>query len=869
MASGQSGRGELRVMEYLVILNFGSGTCQAGFPDVTAQIFRGDTQIAREAGSLPGIESLVQQYQLWQKLYRLLYGHPPDWRGLETLPDFEVELDDITNVSSAEFRELSGELEQQFNRWFDADGFRQIDRCMRMQLFQEAQLRVMIAAQDSQLLHLPWCRWSLLEDYSQAEIALSPSNYAQSAKLTLPKEPGVNILGVFGDADGLNLSRDRELLEALPDVKLEFLEQPRWADLSEALWSKRWDVLFFAGHSSSQEQGYIQLNEDERIGVGELKFALRKASEAGLQLAILNSCDGLGLAWELAELKIPQVIAMREPVADKVAQEFLKYFLRAFSGDQTLYLSVREAREKLLPMEAHYGCASWLPVIVQNPVEQPPTWRSLTQGDDATQVPLAESVDAEAVVASPMAATAVPTEPALAARMADGSTSVVSADAGLSEMLQEPLRANAAVTVDQSQPPTQGLPGDNRPGKQPSQRRNWGSSVLAALAITAAVFGLRWFGGLMPLELWALDQLMRSRPSEGPDPRLLLVTIDREDIEFQPSRDRGISLTDDSLEQLLEILSEAPVIGLDMYRDFSVKDPTSSLVQRLEATNLIGVCKVLDRTVNSSGVKPPPEIPTSNLGFSDFLPDGDGVLRRQIVSMDLVPGAACRTPYAFATQVVLNYFAQQNTDISFTSEGNLVLGDQTFPKLGSRMGGYQGIDAKGTQILLNYRALKGEETISQEISLRQVLEGNLDSELLRDRIVLIGGIDTINKDFWETPYGSSTFQQMSGVEVHAHVVSMMLSTVLDGRPLLWALSPGVEGLWILAWASLGGLAVVVCRGDLKSVIVFSGGCLTVLTAVSFAFLLRGGWVPLIPAAIALPLTATTALAFRQSLGSDP
>ncbi|NJL10173.1 MAG: hypothetical protein HC908_08410 [Calothrix sp. SM1_7_51] len=57
---------------------------------------------------------------------------------------------------------------------------------------------------------------------------------------------------------------------------------------------------------------------------------MTKAIQKGLKLAIFNSCEGLGLARQLASLHIPQVIVMREPVPDKVAQEFLKYFLQFF-----------------------------------------------------------------------------------------------------------------------------------------------------------------------------------------------------------------------------------------------------------------------------------------------------------------------------------------------------------------------------------------------------------------------------------------------------------------------------------------------------------------------------------------------------------
>ncbi len=104
-------------------------------------------------------------------------------------------------------------------------------------------------------------------------------------------------------------------------------------------------------------------------------LTLKKAIQQGLTLAIFNSCDGLGLATNLADLQIPQIIVMREPVPDRVAAEFLKNFLTAFSGGQPLYQSVREAREKLQGLEDQFPCATWLPVICQNPALLPLSWK--------------------------------------------------------------------------------------------------------------------------------------------------------------------------------------------------------------------------------------------------------------------------------------------------------------------------------------------------------------------------------------------------------------------------------------------------------------------------------------------------------------
>ncbi|NEP53729.1 MAG: hypothetical protein F6K63_11220 [Moorea sp. SIO1G6] len=48
---------------------------------------------------------------------------------------------------------------------------------------------------------------------------------------------------------------------------------------------------------------------------------------------IFNSCDGLGLAYQLAaqqDLYLPQVIVMAEKVPDPVSPKFLRYFLEAY-----------------------------------------------------------------------------------------------------------------------------------------------------------------------------------------------------------------------------------------------------------------------------------------------------------------------------------------------------------------------------------------------------------------------------------------------------------------------------------------------------------------------------------------------------------
>jgi hypothetical protein len=81
---------------------------------------------------------------------------------------------------------------------------------------------------------------------------------------------------------------------------------------------------------AEDQMGKLEINPQESISIEQLKNSLKAAIRQGLQLAIFNSCDGLGLARELADLQIPQLIVMREPVPDGVAQAFLTSFLPTF-----------------------------------------------------------------------------------------------------------------------------------------------------------------------------------------------------------------------------------------------------------------------------------------------------------------------------------------------------------------------------------------------------------------------------------------------------------------------------------------------------------------------------------------------------------
>ncbi|QSJ20570.1 CHASE2 domain-containing protein [Nostoc sp. UHCC 0702] len=763
-------------MAKLVVLKFTDGSFDLGFT-VTLQIGEESDRPSTEiTGKLPPCPEMPLYYARWQSSYIQLGNR------------YRLDADKIqvTNVSvSQDCQNMAHILRARFNSWLQAEEFRPLREKWLERLLPTDQVRVILQSENSQLQRLPWHLWDLLERYPKTEIALSSPSYELIVK---PREPNplVNILAIVGDSQGIDTQADQAILQKCPHTNISFVVEPQRKELTDYLWGKNWDILFFAGHSSSQGSnncGRIYLNKTDSLSIGELKYALKTAIERGLQLAIFNSCDGLGLARELADLHIPQIIVMREPVPDQVAHEFLKYFLESFAGGESLYQAVRQARERLQGLEDRFPCATWLPVICQNPGQIPLTWDELKHTEK-----------------------------------------------------QETLDSHLF------------------------RKRGLKRTLFSSLAITALVCGVRFLGGLQTSELQAFDQMMRSRPDEGPDRRLLVVTIDGTDLDNQRRNDgeilKGISISETSLKKLLGKLEQYQprVIGLDIYRDFPAEH--KDLITRLKQTNnLIGVCKGSDTSVGtkSKGIAPPPEIPNQRQGFSDFIDDSDGVVRRHLLFMTHETGSKCSAPYALSTQLAFHYLSSLKIQPKLNSndpKANLHLGNTIFQRISPRTGGYQGIDANGGQILLNYRS---SVKVAEQVSLTQFLSDPVNPRDIKNRIVLIGVTAKEDRpDYWDTPYGNLD-KQMPGVLVQAHMVSQIVSAVLDGRPLLRVWSPWLEVIWIWGWSIVGGVVAWQWR-SLPWLALAVGVTSSVLYLLCFGLLIAGVWVPFVPSALSLVIT---------------
>ena len=247
------------------------------------------------------------------------------------------------------------------------------------------EIRVILDAKDINLRRLPWQEWNLFEEhYPHAEVALIASKGSDKKRIKAhPSSSKVRVLVAVGRSDGINTKDDLEVIQRLEEIGAEVvcLMHPNLKDLCEALWDEQgYHIFVFTGHSGSREDGqigWIEVNEKDSLSIEQFKDALREAISRGLQLAIFNSCDGLGLANQLSELHLPQSIVMREPVPDAVAVEFLKHFFKEFTRNNSLFASVQKARKRLEPFKSDYPGAIWLPTICIGPSVEPLSWQGL------------------------------------------------------------------------------------------------------------------------------------------------------------------------------------------------------------------------------------------------------------------------------------------------------------------------------------------------------------------------------------------------------------------------------------------------------------------------------------------------------------
>lgn len=390
--------------------------------------------------------------------------------------------------------------------------------------------------------------------------------------------------------------------------------------------------------------------------------------------------------------------------------------------------------------------------------------------------------------------------------------------------------------------------------------------LLTSLLFTVPVVAIRVLGGFEGLELAAYDAFMRRRPAESMDDRIVVVTINDDDIEEL----QQFPIHDGTLAGVLQKLEsyQPAAIGLDIARDVpqgpvAGRKQLSQVIEKSAA--IVSAC--LLSSSNHPGSPPAPGTPAEGAAFADFPIDVDKTVRRTIlVSTPAKTNKPVRREHvcndasteneipSLSFQLATMYLAGQEIKPEATANSEIQLRQQVLSRLWSGFGGYAHMDADDYQMMLNYR---GANQVFQEVSINQVLQNKVDPGSIRDRVVLIGYTSEVSKDTLSTPFieTQSGSRSMHGVMVHANAVSQILSAVLDQRPLIQSWSKVGEVLWIFAWSLGSGVIAFYNRrlGWFLIVLVASGG---LLWGICYAlFLYQGLWVPFVPTLTVMILTA--------------
>lgn len=395
------------------------------------------------------------------------------------------------------------------------------------------------------------------------------------------------------------------------------------------------------------------------------------------------------------------------------------------------------------------------------------------------------------------------------------------------------------------------------------QMWEWRGVLVTAPSVAAIVILLRFAGLLQLLEWSAYDRLFRLPPQEEPDERIAIVGISEDDI-----RQNGWPIPDRVLANLLQkIKAQNPrAIGLDLYRDLPVEPGHQELVEVYNSTpNLIGIKKLVGGT-SGPAVNAPPELQAKGqVSVNDTPLDSDSKIRRHFLYVsqgeETIESLGLKLAYIYLEKEgVMPKPAQINPDY-------LQLGEAVFVPFASNDGGYVRTDARGYQILLNYRGPAGS---FRTVSMGDILADKIPADLIRDRIVLIGSTAESLNDLFDTPYSSNLIgvpKRVPGVEVHANLTSAILSAALENRPLLRSWPEWVEGLWIFGASCLGAVSIWqgrynkgVAKISLKraGVMLLAGGSFVLVGYLAF---LQGWWIPVIPPVLALAGSAIAITAY--------
>jgi adenylate cyclase len=362
--------------------------------------------------------------------------------------------------------------------------------------------------------------------------------------------------------------------------------------------------------------------------------------------------------------------------------------------------------------------------------------------------------------------------------------------------------------------------------------------------VCLVVLLLRWAGLFEFLELKAYDWLLAWRvEGAAADDRITVVEIaeaDKAAYGFCP-------IPDDELAEVLErLLAHGPrVIGLDLLRDRPVEPGYERLAALLAGDQRI-VGGMWAPRPDYHGVPPPPAIVASDspwrVGFLDVVPDHqDDVIRRGLLQL----GGGADALWAMGLQVARYWLYPEGITLELSGEDNqtLRLGEALLRRLPEDPVGYVREDPSGYQLLMTYPL---GTTKPQTLSWRDVLAGRVPPELIQDRIVLVGSVVEVDKDYFLTPLQD---EKVYGVFLHAQVASQLIKMALGESRGLEPVPHRLDRLWVLLWCAVGAVLALLLHGRGVMLLVAALAAAALLKITAGALFYWGFWVGLVPAVV--------------------
>lgn len=381
--------------------------------------------------------------------------------------------------------------------------------------------------------------------------------------------------------------------------------------------------------------------------------------------------------------------------------------------------------------------------------------------------------------------------------------------------------------------------------------------LLPGITVILLMVIFRTLGAFQQWEWNMLDRFLHWRPAEPTDERLLIVSVNEADIQEvgqYPIPDQYFA---DLITQLQA--SQPRAIGLDVFRDFPIEPGHDALSELFaNSPDVFGIEKVV-----SEPVSPAASLPPERIGFIDFPLDADGFVRRAYLGAFPSPGQPDVDRFRLAFPLLLaQAYLEKNGLIlqeGIRNPDNMRFGDAELIRFRPNSGSYIRANASGVQIFINVRS--GESPF-EVVSMMDVLEGRVDDSQIRDRVVLIGITSLSHKDLVNSAAVNAENPGLFyGIEMHAHIVSQILSTVINGRPGIISLSDPLEYLWIVLWGSIGMVLIwFISRPAWYLLVVglialgLTGGSLALLWFV-------GWWIPVMPSLIVFTLNGLVLPAF--------